>query len=111
MHGRKDNISGNVTCKRKYKMKEREMHMGIWDDDYDRTFDMDRDGKLDRGERFLKMEFETSIFDKKEDPFEEDQEDILSVAGLDQSDLEFMDDDERREALEDAGLDSDDFDF
>lgn len=85
--------------------------MGIWDDDYDRTFDMDRDGKLDRGERFPKMEFETSIFDKKEDPFEEDQEDVLSVAGLDQSDLEFMDDDERREALEDAGLDSDDFDF
>jgi hypothetical protein len=111
MHGRKDNISGSVTCKRKYKVKERKVYMGIWDDDYDRTFDMDRDGKLDRGERFLKMEFETSIFDKKEDPFEEDQEDILSVAGLDQSDLEFMDDDERREALEDAGLDSDDFDF
>lgn len=85
--------------------------MGIWDDDYDRTFDMDRDGKLDRGERFLKMEFETSIFDKKEDPFEEDPEDILLDAGLDQSDLELMDEDERREALEDAGLDPDDFDF
>lgn len=85
--------------------------MGIWDDDYDRTFDMNRDGKLDRGERFLKMEFETSIFDKNKDPFEEDPEDILLDAGLDQSDLEFMDEDERREALEDAGLDLDDFDF
>ena len=85
--------------------------MGIWDDDYDRTFDMDRDGKLDRGERFLKMEFETSIFDQNEDSFdEEDLEDILSDTGLDQSDLEFMNEDERREALEDAGLDPDDFD-
>lgn len=86
--------------------------MGIWDDDYDRTFDMDRDGKLDRGEQFLKMEFETSIFDRNEDSFdEEDQEDILSDAGLDQSDFEFMNEDERREALENAGLDPDGFDF
>ena len=85
--------------------------MGIWDDDYDRTFDMDRDGKLDRSEQFLKMEFETSIFGKNKDPFEEDPEDILLDVGLDQSDLEFMDEDERREALEEAGLDLDDFDF
>ena len=57
------------------------------------------------------MEFETSIFDQNEDSFdEEDQADILSDTGLDQSDLEFMNADERREALEDAGLDPDDFD-
>lgn len=92
-------------------MKERKIHMGPWDDDYDRTFDMDRDGELDRGEQFLKMEFETSSFDESDDSFEEDQEDILLEAGLDQSDLEFMDEDERRETLEDAGLDPDDFDF
>ena len=85
--------------------------MGIWDDAYDRTFDVDRDGKLDCGERFLKMEFETNIFNKNVNSIEEDQEDILSDAGLDQSDLEFMDEDERMEVLEDAGLDPDDFDF
>lgn len=32
-------------------------------------------------------------------------------AGLDKDDLEMMDPDKRREALEDAGLDADDFDF
>jgi hypothetical protein len=33
------------------------------------------------------------------------------MAGLDPDELEMMDDDERREAIEDAGLDPDDFDF
>ena len=32
------------------------------------------------------------------------------MAGLDRDELEFMDADERRSALEDAGLDPDDFD-
>ena len=32
------------------------------------------------------------------------------MAGLDRDELEFMDTDERREALEDAGFDPDDFD-
>ncbi len=34
-------------------------------------------------------------------------EDDLSLVGLDATDLEYMDADERREALEDAGLDPD----
>lgn len=88
--------------------------MRPWGDDYDRTFDLDRDGELDPGERFMKLEFETSSFDEQEsdvDLFEDDPEQILSEAGLDQSDLEFMDEDERRETLEDVGLDPDDFDF
>ncbi len=38
-------------------------------------------------------------------------EDGLSLAGLDATELEYMDADERREALEDAGLDPDDYDF
>ena len=38
-------------------------------------------------------------------------EDELSLAGLDAAELEYMDVDERREALEDAGLDPDDYDF
>ena len=41
----------------------------------------------------------------------DDSDDELEMAGLDRSELEFMDEDERREALEDAGLDPDDFDF
>lgn len=35
----------------------------------------------------------------------------LEEAGLDPEELEFMDDDERREVLEAAGLDPDEFDF
>lgn len=38
-------------------------------------------------------------------------DDVLGDAGLDRFDLELMDDNERTEALEDAGLDPDDFDF
>ena len=34
----------------------------------------------------------------------------LELSGLDRYDLEDMDEDERREALEDAGLDVDDYD-
>ena len=50
--------------------------------------------------------------DKNTDTSEEDElEDDLSLAGLDATELEYMDADERREALEDAGLDPDDYDF
>ncbi len=40
-----------------------------------------------------------------------DEDDVFAEAGLDYDELEFMDPDERREVLEDAGLDPDDFDF
>lgn len=45
--------------------------------------------------------------------YDEDDEDLteLEEAGLDLEELEFMDDDERREILEAVGLDPDDFDF
>ena len=35
----------------------------------------------------------------------------LELEGLDYDELSFMDEAERREALEDAGLDADDYDF
>ncbi len=35
----------------------------------------------------------------------------MAAAGIDLEELEFMDDDERRAILEDAGLDPDDYDF
>lgn len=41
---------------------------------------------------------------------EEDKELELELAGLDLDELEEMDEDERREALEDAGLDPNDYD-
>lgn len=49
-------------------------------------------------------------FDDSED-YNDDVEDVLNDAGLDLFDLELMDDDERAEVLEDAGLEPDDFDF
>ena len=48
---------------------------------------------------------------KEEDDTYEEEDDELEMAGLDYDELLFMDEDERREALEDAGLDPDDYDF
>ena len=44
------------------------------------------------------------------DGLEENLEDELETGGLDIDELADMDEDERREALEDAGLDPDDYD-
>ena len=46
----------------------------------------------------------------EDDDIEEDPEDELLMFGLDPDELEEMDEDERREAIEDAGLDPDDYD-
>ena len=82
--------------------------------------DFDRDGEVDATEEYLGMEMLCSreeheaLFGDGGDFGEEedtDFEDKLEMAGLDRDELEFMDEDERREALEDAGLDPDDFDF
>lgn len=72
-------------------------------------FDVNHDGELDGFERTLDyMAFEdlTSV-----DSEEEDLDDDIELAGLSRDELEWMDEDERREALEDAGLDPDDYDF
>lgn len=46
------------------------------------------------------------------DSSEDDDFDFdMKIAGLDADELALMDEDERREALEDAGLDLDDYDF
>ena len=82
--------------------------------------DFDRDGEVDATEEYLGMEMlcsreehETLFGDAGDFGEEEgtDLEDELEMAGLDRDELELMDEDERREALEDAGLDPDDFDF
>ena len=40
-----------------------------------------------------------------------EEDDDFTCVGLDRTELEYMDEDERREAIEDAGLDPDDYDF
>ena len=60
--------------------------------------DFNRDGEVDAAEEYLGLEMMCSS--------REEHEALFGDAGL-----EFMDEDERREALEDAGLDPDDFDF
>lgn len=55
---------------------------------------------------YLKKEVSGDIYDEEDEDLTE-----LEEAGLDPKELEFMDDNERREVLEAAGLDSDEFDF
>lgn len=55
---------------------------------FDKMFDFNGDGKLDNWDC-----------------------DVFGDAGLDYDELEMMDPDERRGALEDAGLDPDEYDF
>lgn len=80
--------------------------MGFWDrevrDSFDNLFDFNRDGILDPAEQAFQLDFLTR--EMEGEAFEETDED------LDLDDLELMDEDERREALEDAGYDPDDFD-
>ena len=67
-------------------------------------FDFDRNGKLDTFERAMEFQlFEEMIND--EGPTE------LQAAGIDPEELEYMDSWERRQLLEDAGLDPDEYDF
>lgn len=85
--------------------------------------DFNGDGEVDGTERFLAEEMLCGSREEHEALFgdagdfgeeideEEELEDELMYAGIDKDDLEMMDPDERREALEDAGLDADDFDF
>ena len=83
--------------------------------------DFNKDGEVDTNEELMGMEMLCSSREEHEalfgdagdfdDDSSEDFDDELEMAGLDRDELEFMDEDERREALEDAGLDPDDYDF
>lgn len=73
-------------------------------------FDLNHDGELDRFERAMELEFLEDLCRETEDA-DDDDETELEMSGLDPLELEFMDPDERREALEDAGLDPDEYDF
>ena len=95
--------------------------MGIFDRG---VFDFNRDGEADAFELDVSLQMmagsrEEAIRLTGDDTFytgsdtleeENDLEDELEMAGLDIDELADMDEDERREALEDAGLDPDDYD-
>ena len=95
--------------------------MGFFDRD---LFDFNGDGKIDAFEAEVELQMmagsrEEAIALTGDDSFytgsdglEEDDElvDELEMAGIDIDELADMDEDERREALEDAGLDPDDYD-
>lgn len=78
------------------------------------AFDLNRDGKIDACETaFINDTFYEDTHGISSGSSVDEDDDILDeieMAGLDRDELEFMDADERREALEDAGLDPDDFD-
>lgn len=87
-------------------------------------FDFNRDGKLDSFERAADIaafaslvsenddnkEATSEITDKKA-TFGDFSDDDFLEDDLDYDELSYMDEDERNELLEDAGLDPDDFDF
>ena len=95
--------------------------MGFYDRD---LFDFNGDRKIDAFEAEAELQMmagsrEEAIaltgddaFYTGSDDLEEDDKlvDELEMVGLDIDELADMDEDERREALEDAGLDPDDFD-
>lgn len=85
--------------------------------------DFNGDGEVDSTELFLAEEMLCGNREEYEALFgdvgdfgevideEQELEDELMYAGLDKDEQELMDPDERRESLEDVGLDADDFDF
>lgn len=87
--------------------------------------DFNGDGEIDEREEYFAYEMLCGSKEEHEalfgpscdagefdDDDEEDDNDIeLELSGLDRFELEMMDEDERNEVLEEAGLDPDDFDF
>ena len=86
------------------------------------VFDFDGSGELEADERMAAAEILCTSAEEHEAFFgdacdfatsdsDDELEDDLTIAVLDIHELEFMDEDERREAIEDAGLDPDDYDM
>ena len=83
--------------------------------------DLNGDGEIDGTEMMFAQEMICSSREEHEalfgdaGDFKDDANDNFEtdamLAGLDADELEFMDSDERAEALEEAGLEADDYDF
>jgi len=71
---------------------------------FGRVFDFNRDGKMNAFERAAEFAF-------FEDMMSDNQKTEFEMSGLDAEKLEYMDAYERREVLEAAGLDLDEYDF
>ena len=92
--------------------------MALFDDEVDSTrdemFDFDRNGPLDPMERAMQLDFEVRMLDDDFDGDSEEEDEFFdeleAETGIDRDEWDLMDDDERAEALEEAGLDPDDFD-
>ena len=74
-------------------------------------FDFNHDGELDAVERIYDFMAFNELMIGAEKAEREEKVNELESAGLDYDELWYMDDYERREAIEEAGLDPDDFDF
>ena len=77
-------------------------------------FDFNEDGKNDCMEWSIGMQMIASSSQEEIESTEDDafylaSEDILELYGLDRDELDMMDEDERREALKEVGLDPDDY--
>ena len=70
--------------------------------------DFDGDGKLNTYEYSI---MDDIVFGHDDSNSDTEEDDDFTCVGLDRTELEYMDEDERREAIEDAGLDPDDYDF
>ncbi len=77
------------------------------EDEIDRMFDYDVDGVLNPVEQACKLDFMTGDIEEYGD---ENDYKPANLTYLDPDDLKDLDEDERREALEDAGYDPDDYD-
>ena len=66
-------------------------------------FDFDGDGRMNTFERVSERAFLTEL--------ESEERTELELSGLDPDELEYMDSDERRAVLKEAGLNPDEYDF
>jgi len=84
--------------------------MGLFGKDSVIGFDYNHDGKIDVMDDIMFFEDmdDEDRLRREADALEESE---LVESDLDFDELEDMDEDERREAFEDAGLDPDDYDF
>ena len=73
------------------------------------VFDFDGSGELEADERMAAAEIQCTSAEEHEAFFGDAGD--FDDADADDLELEFMDEDERREAIEDAGLDPDDYDM
>ena len=78
---------------------------------FDKMFDFNRDGKLNSWERVVQFQFMDEILKDNTDSSNYDDTDVFGDVGLDYDELEMMDPEERRETLEDVGLEPDEYDF